>query len=67
MRDGGHAKETRGVYAVALDDDHFAELVMAHAPPPPALESSTSASLARFPGLEKAMSARQQRSTWPHV
>ena len=35
------------MYAVALDEDHFAELVTAHSPPPPALASSTAASLVR--------------------
>ena len=33
-------EETGGVYGVALSEAHLDELIMAHAPPPPALVRS---------------------------
>lgn len=42
------ARDTGGLYAVALSESHAGEALMAHAPPPPSLASSTAASLVRM-------------------
>ena len=39
-------EETGGVYGVALSEAHLDELIMAHAPPPPALVRPTGADVA---------------------
>lgn len=42
------AERTGGTYTVALDEHHLRELVLEHAPPPPALAESAAASLVRM-------------------
>ena len=39
------AEETGGSYGVSLDAEHLEQLLMAHAPPPPALADETASSL----------------------
>lgn len=41
-------EETGGTYGVPLNEAHFDELVMSHAPPPPALADAAPASLVRM-------------------
>lgn len=52
-------EQTGGIYSVALNEGHLKELILEHAPPPPALAESAIASLVRmgFPerGSEEAV------------
>lgn len=52
-------EQTGGVYTIALNESHLKELILEHAPPPPALADSAIASLVRmgFPerGSEEAV------------
>ena len=54
-------EETGGVYGVALSETHLDELIMAHAPPPPALAESTLASLVQMGFPQRA---RVEASTY---
>ena len=41
------AEETGGTYGIALSEAHLEEILLAHAPPPPASASSAGAELVR--------------------
>eukprot|EP00898_Chlorokybus_atmophyticus_P003211 jgi/Chlat1/3891/Chrsp26S04175 len=55
---------TGGVYGVAMNEDHLTELLMAHAPPPPALADSAPASLVHM-GFPQRQAEGGAPVLWP--